>query len=124
MVINKVKNSEHLDRDSSWKLVSSLIAEVEELFSDVAIYPITLTFHQDDVPLLKELDVLSFIRRVQTVVFEGAERMVIEAKHSGTTDESSESTQWHYGMADPNFWAWEHPSSVSGILQSTGSKKS
>jgi hypothetical protein len=82
LVLNKVKNFEHLDCDSSWKLVSSLIAEVAEHFSDVAIYPMTLTFHQDDVPLLKELDVLSFLRRVQTVVFEGDERMVIEAKHS------------------------------------------
>jgi hypothetical protein len=56
LLLNKVKNSEHLDRDLSWKLVSSLRAEVEELFSDVSIYPITLTFHQDDVPLLKELE--------------------------------------------------------------------
>jgi hypothetical protein len=45
LVLKQVKNSEHLDRDSSWKLVSSLKAEVEELFSDVSIYPITLTFH-------------------------------------------------------------------------------
>jgi hypothetical protein len=43
-VLKKVKNSEHLNRiliDSSWKLVSSLRADVEEHFSDVSIYPIT-----------------------------------------------------------------------------------
>ena len=119
MVINKVKNYEHLDRDSSWKLVSSLIAEVEELFSDVSIYPINLTFHQDDVPSIRQLDVLSFVRRVQTVVFEGNKRMVIKPNHSETTGESSGSTEWHYGMADPNVWAWEQPTSLSGILQST-----
>jgi Leucine-rich repeat (LRR) protein len=78
----------------------------------------TLTFHQDDVPSLKELDVLSFIRRVKTVVFEGDERMVIEAKHSGTTGESSGSSQWHYGMADPNVWAWEQPTSLREIFNS------
>jgi hypothetical protein len=35
LVLNQVKHSERLDRGSSWKLVSSLIAEVEEHFSDV-----------------------------------------------------------------------------------------
>ncbi len=115
LVLNKVRNSEHLDRESSWKLVSSLIAEVETHFSDVPIYPITLTFNQDDVPSLKELDVVSFIRRVQTVVFEGSQRMVISASHSETTIGSSE---WHYGMSDPNVWVWEQPTSLSGILSS------
>jgi hypothetical protein len=45
--------------------------------------------------------------------------MVIEAKHSETTGGPSGSTEWHYGMADPNVWAWEQPTSLSGILQST-----
>jgi hypothetical protein len=44
--------------------------------------------------------------------------MVIKANHSETTGESSGSTEWHYGMADPNVWAWEQPSSLRGILQS------
>jgi hypothetical protein len=42
LVLNEVKNSEHLDRDSSWYVVSSLIADVENHFSDVSIYPMTL----------------------------------------------------------------------------------
>jgi Leucine-rich repeat (LRR) protein len=44
--------------------------------------------------------------------------MVIEAKHSGPTGESIRSTEWHYGMADPNVWAWKQPTSLRGILQS------
>ena len=63
------------------------------------IYPITLTFHQDDVSLLKSLDVFSFISRVQTVVFEGAgiERFVIEAIFSETADVR------HGGANQPDF---------------------
>jgi hypothetical protein len=45
------------------------------------MYPLSLTFHQVDVPLLQSSDVFSFISRVQTIIFEGTEPLVIEARH-------------------------------------------
>jgi hypothetical protein len=120
-IINSLETAKrNFDRAQSLQIVRSvnLINKINEIYGNSRIYPITLTFYQKDVLLLKELDVLSFIRRAQTVVFEGAERMVIEAKHSGTTCESSGSTEWHYGMADPNVWTWEQPTSLREILNS------
>jgi hypothetical protein len=120
LVLKQAKNSGHLDRDSSWKLVSSLIAEVENHFPDVSIYPMTLTFNQDDVPLLKKLDVLSFIRRVKTVVFEGATQMVIEANQSATTEVRDGASTWSMELYDPNaaVWGWNQPHSLKKVLDS------
>ena len=82
-------------RGQSLQIVRSadLIKKIHDMYTNSKIYPITLTFHQDDLPLLRNLDVFSFIRRVQTVVFEGAERMVIDANH-----ESRGLTQGHDGI--------------------------
>jgi hypothetical protein len=117
LVLKKAKNFEHLDREASWKLVFSLRAEIEEHFSNLSIYPITLTFHQDDVPSLKRLDVFSFIRRVQTVVFEGPELMVIEAKNLETADVLNEATKWDIGIYEPNYWAWNPPRFLMEVLE-------
>ncbi len=90
------------------------ISQVKEIYKNDPMYLLTLTFHQADLPSLKKLDVFSFISRVQTVVFEGAERLVIEATHSGT----SGSTAWLDGMSDPNVWTWNQPTSVRDVLLS------
>jgi hypothetical protein len=115
----KKVNTGHLDRDSSRKLVYSpaLRTLIDERFSTLSIYPLSLYFHQDDVPSLKKLDVFSFISRVQTVVIEGAERLVIEAQLS----ESGTASQWGRnwgGMYDPNFWAWNQLIPVMDVLES------
>jgi hypothetical protein len=106
-IIHDLETSQNIfHRAQSLQIVRSadLIKKINDMYKNSKIYPLTLTFHQDDLPLLRQLEVFSFIRRVQTVVFEGAERMVIGAKH-----ESSGSTQWHDGIYDPNVWAWEQP---------------
>ena len=72
----------HIVRDAYFR------KKIEEKYTN-SIYPITLTFHQDDASLFESLQVSSFIRCVQTVVFEGPEiknsmnlqvKLVIEAK--------------------------------------------
>jgi Leucine-rich repeat (LRR) protein len=122
LILNKAKNSEYLDREVSLQLISSatLRAEVEEHYAknSLSIYPIALTLHEDDVPLLENLDVFSFISRVQTVVFEGEEQIVIEAKE--TADVINEVTQRGIGMYDPNAacWTWNQPNSLMEVLDS------
>jgi hypothetical protein len=73
----------NFDRAESLQIVRSVDSrnKINEMYGNSLIYPMTLTFHQKDVPSLKKLDVLGFIRRVKTVVFEGAQGIVIEAKH-------------------------------------------
>jgi hypothetical protein len=118
-IIHALETSKHFFlRAQSLQIVRSgeLIRKIKKMYGNVSIYPITLTFSQADVPLLKQLDVFSFIRRVQTVVIEGAERMVIEAGNLDTADVRT--TQWDIRMYDPKFWVWSQPPSLRGILQS------
>jgi hypothetical protein len=122
LFINQITAHKPLDRFSSRKLINSptLRAKIEEHFLNVSIYPLSLTFHQDDVPSLKGLGVLNFITRVHTVVFEGTEQLVIEANPSelGALDLLNGAIQWDIGMYEPNFWAWILPTSFKGILES------
>jgi hypothetical protein len=71
-----------LTRAQSFQILRSpeIREQIVEKYGNVSIYPITLTFHPDDLPAVKALEVSSFIRRVQRVVFEGGkieERFVI-----------------------------------------------
>jgi hypothetical protein len=121
LFLNQVTTDTHFDRYSSRKLIysPSLRAKIEERFSHLSIYPITLTFQQDDVPLLNRLDVFSFISRVQTVVFEGDDRLVIEAKKSESeTREERNGNIWSLIMYDPRFWVWDEPDSLMNVLHS------
>ncbi len=115
-IIHDLETSKRLFlRAQSFQIVRSadLIKKIGEMYKNNKIYPIALTFHQDDLPLLRQLDVFSFIRRVQTVVFEGDERMVIDAKY-----ESRGLTQWHDGNYDSDVWAWKQPASLMEVLRS------
>jgi Leucine-rich repeat (LRR) protein len=120
-IIQALKTSNpHFSRAESLQIICSadLRRKVVDKYANLSIYPITLTFHPDDVS--SNLDVFNFIRRVQTVIFEGhtMEQFVIEAKES--EDTVHDDTQWSIGMYDPNaaFWAWKQPISVMEVLES------
>jgi hypothetical protein len=121
-VLKKVKSFEPLDRTFSWKLMYSptLRAEVEEHFSDYTVYPITLNLHVDDLRSLHELEghVFEFFSRVRTVVIEGADRLVIEARDSVFGVDVPNELQWGMAMYDHNNWGWIQPTSVMDVLQS------
>ena len=114
-IIDALETSRHtFSRAQSLQIVRSadMIRRIVEKYGNLSIYPITLTFHPNDLPLLESLDVFTFIRRVQTVVFEGdqIDRLVIEAKHLalGAEDGTVES-EWHDGIYNTNYWAWIQP---------------
>jgi hypothetical protein len=120
-IIHALETSKNaFSRPHSLQIVRSadLIKKIEEKYGNRQIYPVTLTFHQDDVPSLLELEVFRFIRRVQTVVLEGEEPMVIEAKHSESGTSEPQWGLYIYGMYHPNFLAWNQPSSLRDVLQS------
>jgi hypothetical protein len=118
-IIHSLEAAKHsFDRAQSLQIVRSvnLQNKINEMYGNSPIFPITLTFHQHDAPSLKELDLLSLIRRVGTVVFEGDERTVVEASHSeiGASTVLNGANQWDIEMYN----AWERPSSLRGILSS------
>jgi hypothetical protein len=89
--------------------------QIEENY-DSPIFPITLTFHHDDVSLFQSVEVSNFIRRVQTVVLDGAEHMVIQAKYLKSERPYVPSSKWGIGLYDRNsdLWYW-NPQSVKSI---------
>ena len=119
-VLEKVKKYQPLDRDSSWKLVHSPTAEVEALYPNDAIFPIELTFHQEDVSALQKVkDVFNFIRRVKKVTFKGTdsrEQLVIEATKSANVPD--EAKPWSMAMYDLNAacWALDKSQSLEEVL--------
>jgi hypothetical protein len=118
-IIRSLETSTLLPRALSREIVrhGDLRKKIEVKYGTPTI-PITLTFHQDDVALLQRVDVFSFIRRVQTAVFEGPQRFVIEAKHSGA-DVLNEGTPWHIGKYHPDAWRWlQRIFDVNDFLQS------
>ncbi len=99
-----------LTRAQSLQIVryANLRKIVEEKYKNLSIYPVTLTFHQDDVPLLQTKEVFSFIRRVHIVVFDQTERLIIEAVH---LDVPHGDNQRSIEMYNPNsaIWTWKQP---------------
>ena len=117
---------DHFSRAESLQIFRSpdLRGRIIVKYGNLSIYPITLTFHQDDLPSLKELDVFSFINRIQTVVIKGTEieRLVIQAKdsESGAAVVPNKDIQWDIGMYDRNApsWAWSQPIALMDVLHS------
>jgi len=122
-------NVEYFDRDSSLSLVFR--SEERNRFEG-EIYPIILNFHEDDVPLFENEEIVDFVKRAKTVVVEGRvrksfllknelifgfkftelqpERLVIEAvKHSEAE------TQWSKTIYDVSD---KQPESLEALLQS------
>jgi hypothetical protein len=128
-IMHGLQTSTFLPRSQSLQILRDvdLRKKIEKKYGDLLIFPLTLTFQQDDMAVLKRSDVFSFIRRVQTVVFEGTQRLVIEAKHSAADVLHG----WDIERYDPKSWAsihslLNHPISVQEVLELatvTGVKK-
>jgi hypothetical protein len=73
---------------------ADLMRKIEELYRNSPTYPLTLTLYQEDVSSLKALDVFSFISRVETVVFEGADRLVIKTQHVEVDAAERRTSSW------------------------------